>query len=230
MNRKTATEFLQAGIDHLKSRAATYDSPGGERSMGRAVSALNEITGLTVTEEQGWLLMTLLKAVRSQQGDYREDSYEDGAAYFSLMGETAAKTRFKTADMMEFVTWPGSDRPFSGFVAVKLRSGEVQHGFAELMDWHVDSRSPMGSDIVAWRAADPLNDDGFAVVPRWADAPPTATHLLKMSEHGGYAWAREQGGRFFDVRDASGFTSFHHGSWVTAECRPNLTAWNLANA
>lgn len=35
----------------------------------------------------------LLKATRSQQGSYRADSYEDGAAYFALAGEAAAKAR-----------------------------------------------------------------------------------------------------------------------------------------
>ena len=37
--------------------------------------------------------MALLKAVRSQQGAYRADSYEDGAAYFALMGEAAVQER-----------------------------------------------------------------------------------------------------------------------------------------
>ena len=37
--------------------------------------------------------MALLKAVRSQQGAYRADSYEDGAAYFALAGEAAVRDR-----------------------------------------------------------------------------------------------------------------------------------------
>jgi hypothetical protein len=47
-----------------------------------------------MNETQGWLFMAILKAVRSQQGGYRSDNYEDGAAYFSLAGEAAA---FNTA-------------------------------------------------------------------------------------------------------------------------------------
>lgn len=77
----------------MKDRAATYDKPEGERSMGATVEAFKAVTGHALTEEQGWLFMTLLKAVRSQQGAYRADSYEDGAAYFALAGEAAGRYR-----------------------------------------------------------------------------------------------------------------------------------------
>ena len=77
----------------MEDRAATYDRPDGERSMGATVRAFEAVSGVRLTEEQGWLFMAILKAVRSQQGAYRADSYEDGAAYFALAGEAAAKTR-----------------------------------------------------------------------------------------------------------------------------------------
>lgn len=89
----SAHEILEAGVAHMKNRAATYDSPEGERSMGATVTAFNAITGHSLTEEQGWLFMTLLKAVRSQQGQFKLDSYEDGAAYFGLAGEAAQRER-----------------------------------------------------------------------------------------------------------------------------------------
>ncbi|MGL5428583.1 MAG: DUF6378 domain-containing protein [Cetobacterium sp.] len=77
----------------MEDRASTYDSPKGERSMGRTVEAFNAITGHKLSEEQGYLFMVLLKAVRSQQGKYKSDSYEDGATYFALMGEVSEKER-----------------------------------------------------------------------------------------------------------------------------------------
>lgn len=61
--------------------------------MGATVDAFLSVTGVSMTEEQGWLFMALLKAVRSQQGAYRADSYEDGAAYFALAGEAAVRDR-----------------------------------------------------------------------------------------------------------------------------------------
>ncbi|MGL4757265.1 MAG: DUF6378 domain-containing protein [Aeromonadaceae bacterium] len=89
----TAHSILEAAGGHMRDRAATYDKPEGERSMGATVDAFRAITGHKLTEEQGWLFMQLLKAVRSQQGAYRADSYEDGAAYVSLAGEAAARER-----------------------------------------------------------------------------------------------------------------------------------------
>lgn len=90
-----ASKIVEQALKHMQDRANTYDSPEGERSIGATVKAFKAITGdgLMNTEERGWLFMVLLKAVRSQQGDYRADSYEDGAAYFGLMGEAAFKER-----------------------------------------------------------------------------------------------------------------------------------------
>jgi len=89
----TAHDILKAAAAHMQDRAATYDKPEGERSMGATVEAFKAVTGHQLTEEQGWLFMALLKAVRSQQGSLRMDSYEDGAAYFALAGESAARDR-----------------------------------------------------------------------------------------------------------------------------------------
>lgn len=89
----TASDFLGAALSHMEDRASTYDNPTGERSMGRTIEAFNAITGHKLTEEHGWLFMCLLKQVRSQQGKYKSDNYEDLTAYASLMGECAAKVR-----------------------------------------------------------------------------------------------------------------------------------------
>lgn len=88
-----AADVLQAALGHMQDRAATYDKPEGERSMPATVAAFNALTGHTLTAEQGWLFMTVLKLCRTQQGGHRPDNYEDGAAYFALMGEQAACDR-----------------------------------------------------------------------------------------------------------------------------------------
>lgn len=82
-----ANEILTKAAQHLAERAKTYDRPEGERSMGKTVQMFNALTDGEITEEQGWLFMAILKMVRSQQGDYKADNYEDGAAYFALAGE-----------------------------------------------------------------------------------------------------------------------------------------------
>lgn len=91
----SAIELLEKTAGHLKDRAATYDKPEGERSIGAAVEAFNAVTGdgLMNTSERGWLFMAILKMVRSQQGNYRADNYEDLTAYSALMGEAACEER-----------------------------------------------------------------------------------------------------------------------------------------
>lgn len=84
-----ASDILKAAAGHMDDRAATYDKPEGERSMRATVEAFEAITGVQMTEEQGWLFMVVLKAVRSQQGQFKQDNYEDGAAYFALAAESA---------------------------------------------------------------------------------------------------------------------------------------------
>lgn len=86
-----APDILTRAAEHMQDRAKTYDKPQGERSMGKTVEAFNAIYGTDLTEEQGWAFMVLLKLVRTSQGAYRADNYEDGTAYFALMGEAAAR-------------------------------------------------------------------------------------------------------------------------------------------
>jgi hypothetical protein len=88
-----AADVLKAALGHMEDRAATYDKPGGERSMPATVAAFNALTGHQLTAEQGWLFMTVLKLCRTQQGGFRADNYEDGSAYFALMGEQASGDR-----------------------------------------------------------------------------------------------------------------------------------------
>lgn len=88
----TAHSVLARAANHMSARAATYDSTGGERSMANTVAAFNAITGLNLTEAQGWLLLQLLKLVRlcSAPG-YHQDSAEDNAAYAALLAEAKAR-------------------------------------------------------------------------------------------------------------------------------------------
>ena len=88
-----AADFLKKGLGHMEDRAVTYDKEGGERSMGKTVAAFNVITGSNLTEEEGWLFMEILKQVRSMQGSFKADNYEDLAAYAALRGECASRDR-----------------------------------------------------------------------------------------------------------------------------------------
>ena len=86
--RTTAQGLLSKARDHMLDRAATYDKPEGERSMGRAVEAFNAITGRDLEESEGWLLLQVLKDVRDRQRrEPHSDSLEDCIAYAALKAE-----------------------------------------------------------------------------------------------------------------------------------------------
>lgn len=87
----TAPDILTAAAGHMRDRAASYDQPGGERSMGRAVAAFNAVTGRDLHEREGWLLLALVKAVRAETTPGHRDSIEDMTAYCALYGEAALK-------------------------------------------------------------------------------------------------------------------------------------------
>lgn len=136
-----AADVLQAAMGHMQDRAATYDKPEGERSMPATVAAFNAVTGLGLTAEEGWLFCVLLKAVRSQQGAYRADNYEDGAAYFALMGEQAACDRAGAVSPTEFgavadwIKHDGSDIcpvPRGTLIDVRYSDGDEVFGIRAL--------------------------------------------------------------------------------------------------
>jgi len=86
--KTTAPQLLNKAATHMQDRAATYDKPEGERSMGATVAAFNAVTGQQLTEAHGWLLMALLKMVRDNQREApHQDSIEDLVAYAALYGE-----------------------------------------------------------------------------------------------------------------------------------------------
>lgn len=88
-----AAKTLVRGVRHQYNRAVTYDTPGGERSMEKVVPMFNTLYGKDLTVEQGWMFQVILKQVRSANGEYKEDSYEDGSSYFGLSNEAAKKER-----------------------------------------------------------------------------------------------------------------------------------------
>lgn len=93
----TAAGILQAGINHMADRAVSYDAPQGERSIGMTIDMFNVLVSKKLkeplSEEDGWNFMELLKLVRSKQGEFKADSYEDRAAYAGLAAEAAYRDR-----------------------------------------------------------------------------------------------------------------------------------------
>lgn len=86
-----AAEFLKSAMSEMQDRQTTYDKPEGERSMPTTVAMFNTLTGLGMSETQGWTFMAILKLVRAEYNGYRKDDYVDGASYVALAGESASK-------------------------------------------------------------------------------------------------------------------------------------------
>lgn len=88
----TAPDLLRRAADIMAERGKQYDKPEGERSMGKCVAAFNIVTGQSLTEAEGWLLLQILKDVRQwQRPGYHQDSAEDCIAYAALKAEAKQK-------------------------------------------------------------------------------------------------------------------------------------------
>lgn len=92
-NSPKAVKILNEAVAIMAERGKSYDKSGGEaeRSMPKIVAMFNALTGHELTPEQGWKFMCCLKLARSEQGEYREDNYLDGAAYMALAGGEASE-------------------------------------------------------------------------------------------------------------------------------------------
>lgn len=94
----SATDYLIRAANIMDERGKQYDSPQGERSMGRCVTAFNAITCRDLSEAEGWLLQQLLKDARQWSGKeknrrYHRDSAEDCIAYAALKAEALERNR-----------------------------------------------------------------------------------------------------------------------------------------
>lgn len=162
-----STEFLQAAIDTQAERGKQYDSPEGERSMGRTVQAFNAITGRDLTEAEGWLLLQTLKDVRQWQNPdkYHHDSALDGVAYASLKAEALSAGHLLDADPTEveqvadmlndWVEHDGGPMPVAAGteLVVRYRAGGEKPAKAAVpyaKDW---DHTGHPFDIVAYRLA-----------------------------------------------------------------------------
>ena len=82
---KDADYFLKKAVEILKERGRERDVEK-ERSMARIVSVYNALTGQSMSVEDGWKFMAILKLVRIQIKPH-EDGFLDALSYIALWGE-----------------------------------------------------------------------------------------------------------------------------------------------
>lgn len=85
---RTAPDLLIEAADIIGQRATLRDQPTGERSMAKTIAIFAALTGIQLTEAQGWKFMVCLKLARSEGGRHSIDDYIDGAAYMALTAES----------------------------------------------------------------------------------------------------------------------------------------------
>ncbi len=78
-----ANEILRKAAEIMEDRSEQRDLDA-ERSMFKAVSTFNVLSGAALTENDGWLFMVCLKLARAQQGKLNVDDWLDAAAYCAL--------------------------------------------------------------------------------------------------------------------------------------------------
>lgn len=132
-----APEILTRSAEIMAERAKQYDSPQGERSMGKAVAAFNAVTGQSLSEANGWLLMALLKIVRDNNTDKpHEDSINDLVAYGALYGE--ARLASMNHPESDWIEWGGGmcPVPFDTIVEIEHGNKETSKGNAGHFCWN----------------------------------------------------------------------------------------------
>lgn len=92
-----AHELLGQAQYALADRAATRDQDS-ERSMALTVRIFAAMTGVHLTELQGWQYMVALKLARSARGQCHVDDWIDLAGYAALAGECQLATRALALD------------------------------------------------------------------------------------------------------------------------------------
>ena len=85
IEEKDADYFLNKAVEILKERGRERDVEK-ERSMARIVSVYNALTGQSMSVEDGWKFMAILKLVRIQIKPH-EDGFLDALSYIALWGE-----------------------------------------------------------------------------------------------------------------------------------------------
>lgn len=152
-----STDFLKAAANIQAERGEQYNSPAGERSMGRTVAAFNAITGKDLTEAEGWLLLQVLKDVRQWHNPrkYHHDSALDGVSFSSLKAEALYAESCKAGEAgltPGYTVHEGGNIPVPADrrVEVVFRNGFCREAVAGGLLWeHCDTPNP--EEIVAYR-------------------------------------------------------------------------------
>ncbi len=96
MSANPPDRILDEAAKTLRQRGTEYDGKGyqgGERSMEKTCAIFEAMTGIRLSEVDGWRFLMCLKLARSTTGKPKLDNYVDMAGYASLLGECHLNNR-----------------------------------------------------------------------------------------------------------------------------------------
>lgn len=96
VNPLDAPAILELVKEVHEERGKTRDAEQ-ERSMNRAVAIYKAMTGIELTESEGWKFMLALKFARMAQGGFHFDDYVDAVGYSALLAECVSKEKLNDA-------------------------------------------------------------------------------------------------------------------------------------
>ena len=88
-----ADDLLRHAADVIGDRGKLRDNEQGERSMQTAVRLFEAMTGIALTELEGWRFMIAVKLARAANGQAHLDDYIDLAGYAALAGECIVRQK-----------------------------------------------------------------------------------------------------------------------------------------
>ncbi len=88
-----ALDILYYAASILQERGAARDQASGERSMKKIVAIFQALTGVTLSEYEGWKFMQAVKLARQTLPFFRSDDYVDSINYEALAAECRSQGR-----------------------------------------------------------------------------------------------------------------------------------------
>lgn len=107
-------KILEEATKTLRQRGIDYDGKGyqgGERSMEKTVDIFRAMTGIQLSELDGWRFLLCLKMARSTTGKPKLDTYVDMAGYSGLIGECHLGSRLDPLAVARHVRGAGDPPP-----------------------------------------------------------------------------------------------------------------------
>ena len=195
----SAEQLLRKAGEIMAERGKQYDSTGQnrERSMGRIVAAFNCLYGTSLTEQQGWYFMLLVKLAR-QETKPHADSMEDAIAYAALAGE-AGFTQLGAMPTPQHLQQACSSEIENHEATAQELTRELEQARSEIFSLEqalrhsIEQRDSLRAQVL----------EATASADKWHDKANSLENSLRISEQAAQAKIQQLKEAFLAVQEAS---------------------------